>query len=547
MVPVEFREVFTFGSDSVGVAAEEVVGTWRPGHAFKLPYRGDVNAPRDFQGNPVRMAVIQSAPHVLLTKVPGRELKVTGYLADVMKVLEHQLNFTIRWVETVDGDYGVPLDNGTWTGLVGDLVMKRADVAISPLSQTLPRVEVMDFSPPVDHDSMRILVVREHTREDPEWNTYLGSFHWTVWVTTGVVWVVMSVGVVMVERSDTVFTSLYNYLFIFLGALTQQGRLVVISFWAGCVVLYAYYTAFLTSQLAVVNTRPLFTSLLDALTTAGYTVSTQKGTSYVSEMKTSQDKGLRLAYQHLSQDPSLLVDSVSQGVSLLHSSKPVPPLPSHHLPSLPATYALTTYTSQPFGTPLFVLFCFVVLCVGVLTYTFGPTPHSVHLMAFVCTPHSLHLMAYTLQPSPLACASSLHPNSLHLTAYTSQSYTSQPTPLPSLHVITCTTPHNLCLASAACTLTSVSQTYTSQPTILTTYTSGPSPHGLHLKPDYLMMCPYTSPTLTTCAHFTACASSTCSHLQLLPVHNLCIHSLHLTTSPWLAPHLTAYTSRPSPP
>ncbi|XP_071549686.1 uncharacterized protein [Panulirus ornatus] len=214
--------------------------------------------------------VPQSAPHVILTRLPDGELQVDGFLADLMRVLEHQLNFTIQWVETLDGDYGVPSVNSTWTGLVGDLLKKRADVALSPLSQTLSRAAVIDFSPPVDHDAVRILVLNPEEPENLHWGTYVDAFHWypppqflqnaiislvtqnqivmkttrlkdilynelvyrsyslfttsrrTVWAAVVVVWMVMSVGAVAVVRQSAQ-ASVSDFLFSFLGALAQQG------------------------------------------------------------------------------------------------------------------------------------------------------------------------------------------------------------------------------------------------------------------------------------------------------------------------------------
>ncbi|XP_071549964.1 glutamate receptor 2-like [Panulirus ornatus] len=97
--------------------------------------------------------------------------------------------------------------------------------------------------------------------------------------------------------------------------------MVFFSFWIGSVLLYYSYTARLTSQLAVVYTAQPFATLTGALTKAGYSVSTRKGTSYVTEMMTARDEGMRLAYHQLTRDPTLLVDTVREGVTLLHSTK----------------------------------------------------------------------------------------------------------------------------------------------------------------------------------------------------------------------------------
>ncbi|XP_068222895.1 glutamate receptor 2-like [Palaemon carinicauda] len=262
---VEFREIFTYGPKTTE-PAQEKVGLWVPGVAGpgkKLPYRAEIVAPKDFRGNIIRVAVIQ-----------------------------------------------------------------KADVAVSPLSLTIPRLSVMDFSPAVDHDTVR-MVILNHVDHDPmDWGTYIEGFHWSVWISLIALWLVMSIGIAKVAESDDDIT-IYNYLFYFIGALAQQGcavvpsyfrgRVILFFFWVGSVLLYASYTACLTSQLAVVPDQQPFHSLSEAITSAGYYLSTRKGTSYVSEMKTSRDEGLRKAYEQLMDDPSLLVDSTKDGIQLLHS------------------------------------------------------------------------------------------------------------------------------------------------------------------------------------------------------------------------------------
>ncbi|XP_069989544.1 glutamate receptor 2-like [Penaeus vannamei] len=144
-------------------------------------------------------------------------------------------------------------------------------------------------------------------------------------------WFVMSVGLVFVSQPTPELT-VTNYLFSFAGSIAQQGcevtpiclrgRCVFISFWVGALLVYVSYTARLTSQLAVTHSQHPFTSLVDALSTAGYSVFTVKGTSYLTEMETARDEGLRLAYRQLIEKPEqLIVDSVEEGVKALHTSQ----------------------------------------------------------------------------------------------------------------------------------------------------------------------------------------------------------------------------------
>ncbi|KAK7070577.1 hypothetical protein SK128_022049, partial [Halocaridina rubra] len=291
---IEFREVYTFGPSS-SAPAEEVVGWWIPGGLHKkLPYRAEIFAPTDFKGNVVRVVVIQSAPHVVLTRDGKGKLNVDGFLTDLMVDLSKRLNFSLEWIESSDQQHGIPLDNGTWTGLVGYLHRKEADVAVSPMSLTIPRLSVMDFSPAIDHDSVRMVIMKDLDLDPLDWQTYIVGFHWSVWLSLVAVWLIMSFGIAKIAEPDENISS-YNYMFYFIGTIAQQGcatvpecgrgRVIVFTFWIGSVLLFTAYTACLTSQLAVVPAHKPFSFLTDAITSAGYYASTLKGTSYVSEMK----------------------------------------------------------------------------------------------------------------------------------------------------------------------------------------------------------------------------------------------------------------------
>lgn len=64
-----------------------------------------------------------------------------------------------------------------------------------------------------------------------------------------------------------------------------RGRMVFWGVWAGSVLLYASYTALLTSRLATVPLTKPFETVLQALTTAGYSIAMQGGTSYFDSIE----------------------------------------------------------------------------------------------------------------------------------------------------------------------------------------------------------------------------------------------------------------------
>ena len=49
-------------------------------------------------------------------------------------------------VETIDGGWGSPNDDGTWTGMIGMILRDEVDVAISDFYVTAERSMVIDYS-----------------------------------------------------------------------------------------------------------------------------------------------------------------------------------------------------------------------------------------------------------------------------------------------------------------------------------------------------------------------------------------------------------------
>ena len=86
-----------------------------------------------------------------------------GYCIDFLRSLSIRLNFSYSLYQVIDNKYGdFEHVNGTefpkmWTGLVGDLVYKRADMVVAPLTINPERSLVIEFSKPFKYQGISIL------------------------------------------------------------------------------------------------------------------------------------------------------------------------------------------------------------------------------------------------------------------------------------------------------------------------------------------------------------------------------------------------------
>ncbi|CAB3224465.1 unnamed protein product [Arctia plantaginis] len=73
--------------------------------------------------------------------------------------------FDYEIVSPKSGDFGKKLPNGTWDGVVGDLMRGETDIAISALTMTAEREEVIDFVAPYFEQTGILIAIRKPIRK----------------------------------------------------------------------------------------------------------------------------------------------------------------------------------------------------------------------------------------------------------------------------------------------------------------------------------------------------------------------------------------------
>ncbi|KAI3358983.1 hypothetical protein L3Q82_015369, partial [Scortum barcoo] len=71
-----------------------------------------------------------------------------GFCVDMLRELADILKFSFKIKLVDDGLYGAPEPNGSWTGMVGELINRKADLAVAGFTITSEREKVIDFSKP---------------------------------------------------------------------------------------------------------------------------------------------------------------------------------------------------------------------------------------------------------------------------------------------------------------------------------------------------------------------------------------------------------------
>jgi len=100
----------------------------------------------------LRIGTVPLEPWVISTEVSGSsKVKLSGYIPDLLNRLGDMLDFNYTLEVRGDQLFGHADDTGdnsNWTGLIGDVVHKRVDMAAAAVTETAERRDVTDFSTP---------------------------------------------------------------------------------------------------------------------------------------------------------------------------------------------------------------------------------------------------------------------------------------------------------------------------------------------------------------------------------------------------------------
>ncbi|XP_078389622.1 glutamate receptor ionotropic, kainate 5-like [Cetorhinus maximus] len=144
----------------------------------------DINVSETLINKTLIVTTILENPYVM-RKHNFQELtendRYEGFCVDMLKELGDILkfNFKIKLVE--DGLYGAPESNGSWTGMVGELIQRKADLAVAAFTITAEREKVIDFSKPFMTLGISILY-RMHMGRKPGYFSFLDPFSPAVWL-----------------------------------------------------------------------------------------------------------------------------------------------------------------------------------------------------------------------------------------------------------------------------------------------------------------------------------------------------------------------------
>lgn len=253
----------------------------------------------------------------------------SGYCIDFLVDLARRLNFTYTLYQVADGVYGnFEHVNGTdqpkvWTGLVGDLIYKKADMIVAPLTINPERSLYIEFSKPFKYQGITILEKKLPKRAGLA--SFLQPFEESLWLLVMLSVHVVALALYLLDRfspfgryklpnSDVTEEDALNLssaIWFAWGVLLNSGigegtprsfsGRVLGMVWCGCaMIVIASYTANLAAFLVLERPTTSLTGINDARLrnpTTSFTYATVKASSV--EMYFKRQVELKEMYEYM--------------------------------------------------------------------------------------------------------------------------------------------------------------------------------------------------------------------------------------------------------
>uniref|UniRef100_A0A4W5P6V7 Glutamate receptor n=1 Tax=Hucho hucho TaxID=62062 RepID=A0A4W5P6V7_9TELE len=243
------------------------------------------NESSSVENRTIVVTTIMESPYVMYKRnylsLDGND-RYEGYCVDLAAEIAKHVGIRYKLSVVADGKYGArDPETKTWNGMVGELVYGRADIAVAPLTITLVREEVIDFSKPFMSLGISIMI-KKPQKSKPGVFSFLDPLAYEIWMCIVFAYIGVSVVLFLVSRFSPYEWHLdendeakdpqsppdppndfgiFNSLWFSLGAFMQQGcdisprslsgRIVGGVWWFFTLIIISSYTANLAAFLTV--------------------------------------------------------------------------------------------------------------------------------------------------------------------------------------------------------------------------------------------------------------------------------------------------------
>uniref|UniRef100_A0A673WEK3 Glutamate receptor, ionotropic, AMPA 1a n=1 Tax=Salmo trutta TaxID=8032 RepID=A0A673WEK3_SALTR len=200
------RTNFTVSVMELAPSGPKKVGYWNEDEKYVSTatfMRGSNDSSYGLQNRTYIVTTILESPYVMLKKnhdqLSGND-KYEGYIVELAAEIAKHVGYHYKLKVVSDGKYGArDSETKMWNGMVGELVYGKADVAVAPLTITLVREEVIDFSKPFMSLGISIMI-KKPTKSKPGVFSFLDPLAYEIWMCIVFAYIGVSVVLFLVSR-----------------------------------------------------------------------------------------------------------------------------------------------------------------------------------------------------------------------------------------------------------------------------------------------------------------------------------------------------------
>eukprot|EP00057_Strongylocentrotus_purpuratus_P014630 XP_011669104.1 PREDICTED: glutamate receptor ionotropic, kainate 2 isoform X2 [Strongylocentrotus purpuratus] len=330
------------------------VGNWTREHGidmYPVLYKSSAASRAGINRTLVVTTVLEKPFVMFKTTEDGRTLegndKFEGFCIDLLHQLSLKLGFDYRIKLVEDGNYGGQKEDGSFDGMVAELMERKADLAVAPLTISYVREQVIDFSKPFMYLGVCILY-RVSEPQNPGVFSFLNPLSFDIWMYIIMAYLTVSLSFFMLARFspyewynshpinpeydavENQFTLLSCLWFSF-GGLMQQGselnpkafstRVLSGFWWFFSLILVSSYTANLAAFLTVERMVSPITNADDLAkqTTIEYGTRTSGATN--TFFKRSTIHTYKTMWEFMSSKPHVFVQTYREGIDRVLNNK----------------------------------------------------------------------------------------------------------------------------------------------------------------------------------------------------------------------------------
>ncbi|KAI8499742.1 hypothetical protein Bbelb_227930 [Branchiostoma belcheri] len=285
----------------------------------------------------LRVSVVVEEPFVMKRQTPSGPV-FYGFCIDILDQMAKEHKFRYDIYETPDRKFGIQLENGSWNGVIGQVLSRHADIAATDLVISAAREEVVDFTKPYLDYGVR-LILRKPADKEQNWWGFLAPLDGTVW--WSILGAVFGVSVLLYllhryspygsykqhHGPDKHHSDLKETVWFIVGSLMQQGgepiqnfisgRILSTFWWFFVLIIIATYTANLAAFLTVSRMDIPVRSVQDLAQQVKIKYGTVRDSNLQSFFRSRSHEGgmyERMWNFMVGSEPSAFVDSTVEGL-----------------------------------------------------------------------------------------------------------------------------------------------------------------------------------------------------------------------------------------